>query len=155
MAHTFNVFPERNPAARSNYMMSGRNPSPAYCRFYNWLSNNGVGIGSFSTDACVDRLWDVLQDARKQLALWVANPPTDPNCAKKEDIESMLGQMDNILRRGTKNRITTVAQATKAQATLDVGGNLSNSAESVTENFTPQYAPVVTHTYGGNDDFDL
>ncbi len=96
--------PNPNPVIRGNGY--GYKPTRFYSMFWNWMAEN-TAIGSFSTDECVDNSWPVLVEARAQLEKWVAKPPGNNTV---EDMQRMLDQLDNVMRRGTRNRIATSCQ---------------------------------------------
>lgn len=115
------TIPLRNPPLQT-VMGGSRQASPAFSRFWGWMSLNRSGLGSWSTDECVDNAWGRLVELRAALAdLAAKGPPPGDEHATKDQLESMLGQLDIVMRRGTKHRITD-ENVTKATATkkLDV-----------------------------------
>lgn len=115
------TIPVRNPVPHqvSDHEGGYRTSSLAFARFWGWMSLNRSGLGSWSTDQCVDSNWARLVDLRAALADLVAKgPPPGDQYATKDQLESMLGQLDIVMRRGTAHRVTDsnvkVATATKS-----------------------------------------
>lgn len=111
--------------------VGGKKATRFYSMFWGWMGANNTGIGTWSTDECVDRQWEILVDAREQLAAWVANPPQEKGVANGEDLRRMLDQLDNIMRRGTRNRLMDDnGVAVKPTANQIAGSDLAKDIDS-------------------------
>lgn len=96
-----------------------------YARLWGWIVANNLGLSDWSTDEGVDAAWPRLERGMAQLQAWVNDPPQGDNVATREEIEDVMKGLRDVMRRGTKNRITTQGQARTASVEAkeeDYGG---------------------------------
>lgn len=75
--------------------------------FWDWMSKCGTGLGSFSTDSCVDRIMPGLQKLLAELEAWTAKQTSIEGVENKMLTlgEGLAVQLRNIMKRGTAFRV--------------------------------------------------
>lgn len=117
------IAPERDPKRLQGSFTTSqgtpetyRDASEGFSRFWTWMEVNNTGLGSFSTDECVDGAWHVLCKLQSSLATYQASLPPDGKAW--QDAEDCRIQLANVMRRRASSRVTS-ANAGQAKATIE------------------------------------
>lgn len=93
------IAPEAEPRMRS---VSHGTATKAFSRFWNWMDANQTGLGSFSTDQCVERALARLQALRAETEKYIAKQPDNLH---RSQCEACLAQLDRVMGRRPSARV--------------------------------------------------